>query len=90
MKKRRLNMKFFFIISVNAGLSFVTQVREIIDGQRTLAGAHELSPSRFTTYQHEEDAEDAAQDAVIKAYNGLKISRETPMLCTWVISIALD
>jgi RNA polymerase sigma-70 factor (ECF subfamily) len=44
----------------------------------------------YAVVQHDADAEDIAQDAVIKAYRGLKKFRGEAKFSTWLMAIALS
>jgi RNA polymerase sigma-70 factor (ECF subfamily) len=44
----------------------------------------------YSVVQHEADAEDIAQDAVIKAYKGLKNFRGEARFSTWLMAITLN
>ena len=69
---------------------------------RILAGEHELFHELIRPYerglyvaaysivQHEADAEDVAQEAVIKAYKGLKHFRGDAKFSTWLMAITLN
>jgi RNA polymerase sigma-70 factor, ECF subfamily len=77
-------------------------VREAAIIARILAGERELFHDLIRSYerglylaaysvvQHEADAEDIAQDAVIKAYQALKSFRGEARFSTWLMAIALN
>jgi RNA polymerase sigma-70 factor (ECF subfamily) len=80
----------------------VDNVNEAAIIARILAGERELFHELIRPYerglylvaysivQHEADAEDIAQDAVIKAYKGLKNFRGDAKFSTWLTAIALN
>ncbi len=71
-------------------------IARILAGERELF--HELIRpyerglylAAFSVVQHEADAEDIAQDAVIKAYKGLKNFRGEARFSTWLMAITLN
>ena len=71
-------------------------IARILAGERELF--HELIRpyerglylAAYSVVQHETDAEDVAQDAVIKAYKGLKNFRGDAKFSTWLMAIALN
>jgi RNA polymerase sigma-70 factor, ECF subfamily len=79
-----------------------TVAREAAMIARILAGERELFHELIRPYerglyvaaysivQHEADAEDIAQEAVIKAYKGLKHFRGDAKFSTWLMAIALN
>ena len=79
-----------------------TSAREAAIIARILAGERELFHDLIRPYerglylasysilQHEADAEDIAQEAVIKAYKGLKNFRGDSRFSTWLMAIALN
>jgi RNA polymerase sigma-70 factor, ECF subfamily len=79
-----------------------TAAREFAVIARILAGERELFHDLIRPYerglylaaysivQHEADAEDIAQDAVIKAYEALKTFRGDAKFSTWLMAITLN
>ena len=71
-------------------------IARILAGERELF--HELVRpyeksvymAAFSILQNEQDAEDAAQEAVLKAFKGLRNFRSESKFSTWLISIAVN
>jgi len=85
-----------------SALAAETAAREAELIARILAGERELFHELIRPYerglyvaayaivQHEADAEDVAQEAVIKAYKGLKSFRGDARFSTWLMAITLN